>query len=202
MIHLNGISPLASHKTSEASIAARTEQTFSDSFQSQLSAALTATLQKFGIDPDKVALSIAPIQSGPTSQPAPRSISVTSRQSVTPPPPSAPAEGTLASQDPILNFDDAYWAKQPEAVRALRNMDDSAQRSVLAAQLGAAGYKIDVPIMIWGWDPAKVTSLRQGLGYSWVPSAFQNPVSAAPGIDDHAQQPYDPNNPPSGAIAV
>jgi hypothetical protein len=199
MIQFNGVSPFASDKVSDASIATRTDQAISDSFQSQLSAALTATLQKFGIDPSKVALSIAPIRSDAGSQPTP---AAASQSSVTPPPPAgAPADGSLASHDPILTFDDAYWAKQPQAVQALRNMDDSGQRSVLAAQLGAAGYKIDVPIMVWGWDPAKVSTLRQGLGYSWVPSAFQNPVAAAPGINDLAT-PYDPSNPPSGSIAV
>jgi hypothetical protein len=197
MIQLNGVSR-SSHTVADASIAAGTDQSISDTFQSELTAALTATLKKFGIDPSQVALSIAPIQTGAASQRTP----AVSNNPVSYSPASALGAGnTLAEQDPILSFDDAYWAKQPEPVQALRNIEDSAQRSVLAAQLGAAGYKIDVPIMVWGWDPAKVTSLRQGLGYAWVPSAFQNPVAAAPGIDDHST-PYDPNNPPDGSIAV
>jgi hypothetical protein len=197
MIQLNGVSPFATNPVADPSIAATANQSASGSFQSQLSAALTATLEKFGIDPNQVALSIAPIVTGAQPQ-APAA----TRASVTPPPPYTPGDGTLASQDPILNFDDAYWAKQPAAVQALRNMDDQSQRSILAAQLAASGYKIDAPIMVWGWDPSKVTSLRQGMGYSWVPSAFQNPVAEAPGVDDHGSQPYDPTNPPSGSIGV
>jgi len=185
MIQLNGVSPFNTNSVADPSIVASVNQDGSSSFQSQLSAALTATLQKFGIDPNKVALSIAPI-----------------RASVTPPPLSSPGDATLASQDPVLNFDDAYWAKQPPAVQALRNIDDPTQRSILAGQLTAAGFKIDAPIMVWGWDPAKVTSLRQSMGYTWVPAGFQTPIAEAPGVDDHGSQPYDPSNRPSGSIAV
>jgi hypothetical protein len=185
MIQLNGVSPFNTNSVADPSIVAPANQDPSSSFQSQLSAALTATLQKFGIDPSKVALSIAPI-----------------RASVTPPPPSSPGDGTLASQDPGLNFDDAYWAKQPSAVQALRNIDDPTQRSILAGQLTAAGFKIDAPIIVWGWDPAKVTTLRQSMGYTWVPAGLQTPIAEAPGVDDHGSQPYDPSNAPAGSIAV
>jgi|SRR5579864_4705974 len=191
MIQLNGVSPFATNSAADPSIVAPANQAASSSFQSQLSAALTATLEKFGIDPSKIALSIAPIGN---SDAAPQS-------SVTRPPSVAADDGTLASQDPILSFDDAYWANQPPAVQALRNVDAS-QRAALANQLAAAGYKIDAPIMVWGWDPAKVSGLRQSFGYSWVPSIQQNPIAEAPGIDDHGSQPYDPTNPPSGTIAV
>jgi len=194
MIQLNGVSPFNNNSVADPSIVAPASQDASSSFQSQLSAALTATLQKFGIDPSKFALSIAPVVTSGTQSQSPTS--------VTPPPPSAPADGTLASQDPGLNFDDAYWAKQPPAVQALRNIDDPTQRSILAGQLTAAGFKIDAPIMVWGWDPAKVTSLRQGMGYTWVPTGLQTPIAEAPGVDDHGSQPYDPSNPPAGSIAV
>jgi hypothetical protein len=185
MIQLNGVSPFNNNSITDPSIVAPANQDASSSFQSQLSAALTATLQKFGIDPSKIALSIAPIGA-----------------SVTPPPPSSSGDGTLASQDPMLNYDDAYWSSQPPAVQALRNIDDPTQRSILAGQLTAAGYKIDAPIMVWGWDPAKVTNLRQSMGYTWVPVGLQTPIAEAPGVDDHGSQPYDPSNPPAGSIAV
>lgn len=195
MIQFTGISPLTA--TSDSSIVASSSKASSDSFQSQLSAALTATLEKFGIDPSKIALSIAPIvTSGAQTQ------SSGAASSAVTPPPANSDDGTLAAHDPILQFDDRYWASQPPAVQALRNIDDQGQRSILAAQLAASGYKIDAPIMVWGWDPAKVTNLRQGMGYSWVPSAFQNPIAEAPGVDDHGSQPYDPTNPPSGSVAV
>ena len=193
MIQFNGISPLTTN--ADPSIVAPSTPGSIDGFQSELSAALTATLQKFGIDTSKIALSIAPIVTDAKQT----HVSMQTSQSLTPP---KAGDGTLASQDPILQFDDSYWAKQPAAVQALRNIDDQGQRSILAAQLAASGYKIDAPIMVWGWDPAKVTGLRQGMGYSWVPSAFQNPIAEAPGVDDHGSQPYDPTNPPSGSIAV
>ena len=98
--------------------------------------------------------------------------------------------------------DDAYWSKQPEPVQQLREIDDFSQRQKLATQLAGAGYQIDVPIMVWGWDAGKTTALRQNGGYAWVPSALQSPVSAAPGITGPGIVPYDPNNPPAGSIKV
>ncbi len=49
-------------------------------------------------------------------------------------------------------------------------------------QLASEGYSIDVPIMVWGWDPSITTAMRQADGYTWVPSALQNPVEDAPGL--------------------
>ncbi len=98
--------------------------------------------------------------------------------------------------------DDAYWSQQPPAVQQLREIDDVDQRKQLGEQLAAAGYNIDVPIMIWGWDAGKVMQARQTYGYTWVPSALQQQVSAAPGISGGEIVPYDPNKPPSGSIQV
>jgi hypothetical protein len=110
---------------------------------------------------------------------------------------------STAPLDPVQAFDDAYWAKQPPAVQALRNMQDPAQRTSLATQLAHEGYSIDVPIMVWGWDPSLTTSMRQADGYTWVPSALQNPIELAPGLPAMGGlAAYDPKNPPSGSIAV
>lgn len=98
--------------------------------------------------------------------------------------------------------DDAYWAKQPAAVQQLREIDDTQQRTELATTLAGQGYQIDVPIMVWGWDAAKTMALRQSGGYSWVPSALQSNVTAAPGVTAPGLTPYDPYNPPSGSIHV
>jgi hypothetical protein len=87
-------------------------------------------------------------------------------------------------------------------VQALRNIDDYDQRSQMASELAAKGYNIDVPIMVYGWDPAKITAARESYGYTWVPSALQNPVAEAPGISTPGAKAYDPNNPPAGSIAV
>ena len=114
-----------------------------------------------------------------------------------PTPEAAPAAATTT---PSAN--DVYWAKQPAAVQQLRKIDDPGQRAMLAAQLSAEGYTIDTPVMVWGWDAGKTTLLRQGFGYTWVPSAMQAPVSAAPGITGGAIVPYDPANPPAGSILV
>ena len=81
-------------------------------------------------------------------------------------------------------------------------MDDYTERSQMASQLAAQGYNIDVPIMVYGWDPAKITAARESYGYTWVPSAMQKPVSEAPGISTPGGQAYDPNHAPSGSIAV
>ena len=113
-------------------------------------------------------------------------------------PPTAPSQHWYASDA----ADDAYWAKQPAPVQKLREIDDMQQRQQLASQLASQGYAIDVPIMVWGWDAGKVTALRQSFGYTWVPSAQQQPVSAAPGISAPGIVPYDPNHPPTGSILV
>ncbi len=103
------------------------------------------------------------------------------------------------ANDPV---DDAYWAKQPAAVQQLREIDDPDQRLVVGTQLARQGYSVDVPIMIWGWDAGKVTALRQSFGYTWVPSALQQPVEAAPGLTGPGITPYDPLHPPPGSILV
>jgi hypothetical protein len=197
MIQLNGVSPFSINTANEPTLINAAGQADGTSFQSQLSAALSSTLEKFGINPNNVNLSIAPIvtsgaQTPFTAAAEAASATPTSAQS---------SDGTLASQDPVLSFDAAYWASQPPAVRALQNIDDPTQRAMAAAQLAASGYQIDTPIMVWGWDPSKVTSLRQEMGYTWVPSAFQASVAAAPGLTNGSQS-YDPTNPPSGSIAV
>jgi hypothetical protein len=201
MIQFNGVSPFSTNMATDPALFSAAGQAATSSFQSQLSAALTTTLKSFGINPNTVTLSIAPVvtgSAGPASTPSKTTSAKPSVSGIS----SKSGDGTLASQDPILNFDDAYWASQPPAVQALRNIDDPSQRSIVAAQLAASGYQIDTPIMVWGWDPSKVTTLRQDLGYTWVPSAFQNPIAEAPGVNDNGSQPYDPAHPPVGSITV
>jgi len=112
-------------------------------------------------------------------------------------------ETVTAPLDAQQTFDNAYWAEQPPAVQALRNIQDPAERAQLATQLAGEGYSIDVPIMVWGWDPSIVTSMRQADGYTWVPSALQNGVEMAPGLPSVGNElAYNPNQPPSGSIAV
>jgi len=99
-------------------------------------------------------------------------------------------------------FDQAYWLAQPPAVQALQSISDFQTRLATAMQLATQGYTVDVPIMVWGWDPYLVMSQRQQYGYTWVPSALMAPVTMAPGVTQPGAIGYDPNNPPPGAIKV
>jgi hypothetical protein len=99
-------------------------------------------------------------------------------------------------------FDQAYWASQPPAVQALQNITDQDQRATAAAQLATEGFTIDVPIMVWGWDAYLVMTMRAQLGYTWVPSALQPPVTIAPGDAQPGVVAYNPLAPPAGSIRV
>ena len=102
----------------------------------------------------------------------------------------------------MADFDQLYWAHQPPEVRGLPGIVDQNQRGNRAIELAMKGFSIDVPIMVWGWDALNVMQMRQSYGYTWVPSALMPPVTAAPGIRSPVTIPYDPNNPPPGAIKV
>jgi hypothetical protein len=119
-------------------------------------------------------------------------------QAGTPAPPTGAPQSNLTPQQ---IFNAAYWAHQPPAVQALRGMDEAA-REAAAMKLATQGYQIDVPIMVWGWDPYQTMLMRQQFGYTWVPSALMPPVEMAPGLQQAGRVPYDPTNPPFGAIIV
>ena len=110
------------------------------------------------------------------------------------------ASGSASTTTPA-SFDDAYWAQQPAPVQQLRNIQDPTERTELATQLADQGYTIDVPIMVWGWDPQITTEARESLGYTWVPSALQTPVEVAPGVTFNGAK-YNASDPPPGSIAV
>ncbi len=79
----------------------------------------------------------------------------------------AGAESTVqqpASQ--VMTFDQTYWASQPAAVQQLQDIQNPQQRTQVAEQLAQQGYSIDVPIMVWGWDPGTTTAARQSMGYT------------------------------------
>lgn len=138
----------------------------------------------------------------PPAPPAPtmnRVPATTSRPAATP-------EGQVRRAEmqnaPPRNFEDAYWAAQPPAVQALRHIDDLEQRQKLAGELLGAGYKLDIPIMVWGWGAQNTTQSRQAYGYTWVPHAMQEAIKIAPGLTMPGVDPYDPNNPPPDSILV
>ena len=109
-------------------------------------------------------------------------------------PPETPAAPT--------NEYDAYWATQPPEVQVLRDIKNEADRTLKAQELASQGFAIDVPIMVWQWDPLMTMRAREAAGYTWVPSANNAPVEVGPGIDFPGLESYDPNNPPEGAIKV
>jgi hypothetical protein len=220
MIQLNAMALFDAKDQSAGGILASSGNQTTAGFQSALSAALSATLQEFGINPNQVTLSILPAASASST---PFSSSPTANASdvaTLPDASTASAASTgsdaasaasgvessaaAAASSPATDqaYDDAYWAKQPLAVQALRNMSDYNERTQLATQLSAEGYSIDVPIMVWGWDPAKITAAWEGYGYSCVPSVSDAPVQQAPGFKLPGLTAYDPNNPPAGSIAV
>jgi hypothetical protein len=258
MIHMHSmLSSETNASTTKSSGAplghAALDQATLDSFHGALSDAVSSTLEKFGIHPKDVNISITPANADPT---APASSSPDAPTRTAPPTPgTAPSTSESSSSssnsttsgapnasgapnggyDPFLQaaynnpyqnapaqtstkpsaettpapldaqqiFDNNYWAQQPPAVQPLRTMQNQEQRSALATQLASEGYSIDVPIMVWGWDPSTVTSMRQAEGYTWVPSALQAPVDVAPGLPSMGTlSSYNSKTPPAGSIAV
>ncbi len=207
----------------------------SQSFESELSEAISNALTQLGIDPGSVDLTVedssgdnlgasqnsdssssaanasSAAAATPTSATAAANTPVVSTAvastasaaaaaATTPTPVSTPTASSTATSD--ASFDNQYWSEQPPAVQQLQNMEDQGQRTQLAEQLASEGYSIDVPIMVWGWDPATTTQLRQSYGYTWVPSGLQPPIESAPGITVPGITPYNPNDPPAGSILV
>lgn len=98
----------------------------------------------------------------------------------------------LASGRRVKNEAEAYWASQPPAVQELMYLNSEAKRMELAHELADKGYLIDVPIMVWGWDPLSTMIVRRNQGYSWVPSAKMTPAQAAPGYVGAQDQSFIP----------
>jgi hypothetical protein len=126
-------------------------------------------------------------------------------------PPTLPASTIPATATPssesdspssIASQDNAYWASQPAAVQPLRTMQSQSEREQYATQLAQQGYSVDVPVMVWGWDPTLTNQLRASSGYTWVPSGLQQNISEAPGLNVPGLTPYNPSNPPAGSILV
>jgi hypothetical protein len=111
--------------------------------------------------------------------------------------PQTPAIADKSTMTP----DQAYWAEQPAAVQALQTMPDN-QKLAAAQVLAEQGYSIDVPIMVWGWDPLATMTVRQNDGLTWVPSALQPNIPVAPGDTFPGLATYDANTPPPGSIKV
>jgi hypothetical protein len=235
MIHLHSMFSSETNISNAAqNNSAVLSQAHLDSFHGALSDAVSSTLEKFGIHPNDVNISItraseeaSPADTTPaagtsTSSEAPNggydpflqaassnpystapTESSTSTTSASTPASSSTTESGSSAVDQQEAFDNAYWASQPAPVQALRTMQNQEQREAVATQLANEGYSIDVPIMVWGWDPSITMAMRQSEGYTWVPSALQNPVEVAPGLPNLGTlAAYNPNNPPAGSITV
>src|SRR5581483_10445408 len=161
MIQFNS-NPLAGAGTSgSGSTPSKTADFSLDSFESELSKAISQTLEKFGINPDSVNVSIG--SAAPAQKSSAKTTATAKDAGLTPFDPaitkslagpkttssaSSAADTTAAASapppDPAQAFNDAYWAKQPAAVQALRYVADPDQRSQMAGQLASEGYTIDV----------------------------------------------------------
>jgi hypothetical protein len=211
MTHLSVRQAEAAHHIDAVSAGKRTLSVATQSFANQMSRAFAETLSKVRGVPSSGKQTIAdiasqinvarqnPVTASNTPIKAPLGFNALIPPAITTPPPTPPP--TSPNNAP-QTADDVYWARQPAAVQQLRNIGDYGQRAQLAGQLTAEGYSIDTPVMVWGWDASKTTQLRQGFGYTWVPSGMQTPVTAAPGITGGAITPYNPLNPPPGSIPV
>jgi hypothetical protein len=234
MIHLHSmLSSETNSSTAGHTSSAVLSKAHMDSFHGALSDAVSSTLEKFGIHPNDVNISITRASQPATPAASTNSTPADATPAASPEAPNggydpflqaafsnpysaAPTESSVAATssstaesasqttaDAQEAFDNAYWAAQPAPVQALRTMQNQEQRAATATQLANEGYSIDVPIMVWGWDPSITTAMRQSEGYTWVPSALQNSVEVAPGLPSLGTlAAYNPNNPPAGSITV
>lgn len=71
-----------------------------------------------------------------------------------------------------MDAEKQYWADQPAAVQQLE-YTPLADRASLANTLQGEGYNIDVPIMVWGWDPIKTEEIYRAYGDPYNASLLQ-----------------------------
>ena len=98
-------------------------------------------------------------------------------------------------------FNDAYIASKPLEVQALFSMGSDEARAAKGQEL-AYKYLLCKRIDINNGDPWTVMLTWLDLGYTWMPSALQDPLTVAPGLNDQHDPPYDPLNPRPGSIKV
>jgi hypothetical protein len=147
---------------------------------------------------------LPPASSQSAQQPAPPA------STSTPPstPATVPANADIPTSSPTtpdrsaMSEVDAYWAMQPPAVQALRNIPTLAEREVKATELAQEGYVIDGATMVYQFDPLQINQLRQFYGYTWYPSLLQPAIQVVPGVTLPGHPSYDPNNSPPGSVVV
>lgn len=108
----------------------------------------------------------------------------------------------LANGKLVTNEYEAYWAFQQAEVQVLMDIHDEAERTEVAHKLADKGFIVDVPIMVWQFDPLACMVVRHNQGFTWVPSALMDPIPVMPGLTFGGKPSYDPNKMPAGAIKV
>lgn len=88
-------------------------------------------------------------------------------------------------------------------VQALKNIEDFDDRVAAAVKLASEGYVVDPAQDAFQSKPFALLRARRNYGVTWVPSLLHDLVPMiAPGIFSPAQPPFDPFNPPLGAIFI
>lgn len=102
-------------------------------------------------------------------------------------------------QDLMLGFVKAYWAAQPPAVRAFQHMPNSnpdgtvsSLRGELAVALTQQGYDVDLPIMVWDWNPYWIMQIRENEGVTNPMYLNGKPIHVS-----SSQANYPPFDPPA-----
>lgn len=96
----------------------------------------------------------------------------------------------------MLAFVKAYWLAQPPAVRVLQHMpSDIGARDAKALELAQQGYNVDVPIMVYDWNPYWVMQVRENEGLTDVRDGTgSRALKVSSNIADFP--PFDPPPPP------
>lgn len=102
----------------------------------------------------------------------------------------------------MTEFNAAYWAAKHPEVRALKDLPTcTMERLGKAFELARAGHILDYEVDAVGLDPGQTMWLRTQHGITWV-QKFPDPCpwNLAPGTTGMPGIPFDPDNPPAGAI--
>ena len=108
----------------------------------------------------------------------------------------------IATDATQAQYDAAYLAAQPPAVKTLMGLPGGSPRIAAAQTLVAEGYLVDTTIMVWAWSAYYTMKSRLAYGYTWVPSAGMPPIQEAPGDDQPGVPPYDAAVMPKGGLLV
>jgi hypothetical protein len=117
---------------------------------------------------------------------------------------SAGAPPDASSSDEFSRALEDSLATAPADCQDSVTSPEAGRISAAATPVSAAEAEelIDVAVDIWGWDRDKVMDLRRTYGYTWVPSAYADPIQVAPGLGVPGLRSYDPNHPPEKCIRV